>query len=264
MRKPLVIIFSLALTIAPLTAQEPIPRARVVAPPAAEKPKPTPAPRRSLGEVLFGKKQTPTPTPAPTPRPRQRQRQRATQEEPAAATETAAPAEAKADAQPKPETKPDAAPAEKPEPNTKPALITAPESAPEPAAKPDAEPKSEPAANTDAEPKPEPKPEEPKPVKGAKGHKPKTEKAKPDTAGMDDAAKFKTLKALALEDAQVKELKAKADSAVSEADAHRASVAYNKALFQKIRELDPSVAPYSEKIEQAMMKRLNSEKRASE
>ncbi len=260
MRKPLVILFSLALSIAPLTAQEPIPRARVVAPPAAEKPKPTPAPRHSLGEVLFGKKQTPTPTPAPTPRPRQRQRARATQEEP-----VAAPAEAKPDAQPKPEAKPDAAPAEKAEPKPKPALITAPESAPEPAAKPDAEPKSEPAAKADAEQKAEPKPEEPKPAKGTKGRKPKPEKpAKPDTAGMDDATKFKTLKALALEDAQIKELKAKADSAVSEADAHRASVAYNKALFQKIRELDPSVAPYSEKIEQAMMKRLNSEKRDGE
>lgn len=81
---------------------------------------------------------------------------------------------------------------------------------------------------------------------------------------MDDATKFKTLKALALEDAQVKELKARADTAVDDADAHRASVAYNKALFQKIRELDPSVVPYAEKIEQAMMKRLNGEKRAGE
>ncbi len=241
MRKPLVFIFSLAVSIAPLAAQAPIPRARVVATPAPEKP--TPAPRRTLGEVLFGKKETPTPTPAPTPKPRPRPRQKATTEE--AATTPKVPVS--------PEAKPDAAPTENAEPKQKPALITAPE----PVAKPDAEP----AAKPDAEPKAE----EPKPVKGTRGRKPKSEKAaKPDTTGMDDATKFKTLKALALEDAQVKELKVNADTAVSEADAHHASVAYNKALFQKIRELDPSVAPYAEKIEQAMMKRLNSEKRDGE
>lgn len=254
MRKTLVILFSLALSIAPLAAQEPIPRARVVAPSTTEKPKPTPAPRRSLGEVLFGKKETPAPTPTPKPKPRPRPRPKAVAEETVTVQETPASPDAK------PEAKPDAAPAENAEPKPKPALITAPESAPEPAAKPDAEPKSEPAAKTDAEPKPE----EPKPAKVTKGRKPKTEKTKPDTAGMDDVTKFKTLKALALEDAQVKELKTKADTTVDDADAHRASVAYNKALFQKIRELDPSVAPYAEKIEQAMMKRLNGEKRAGE
>ena len=227
----------------PLTAQEPVPRARVVAPATTEKPKATPKPRRSLGEFLFGKKETPKPTPAETatPKPRPRPRPKAAKVETATAPDAAAP-----------EAKPAAESAEKAEPKSKPALITTSESAPEPAAKPDAEAKSEPAAKTDAEPKT---------AKGTKGSKPKNEKSKPDTAGMDDSTKFKALKALAHEDAQVKELKAKADSAVSEADAHRASVAYNKALFQKIRELDPSVAPYSEKIEQAMMKRLNSEKR---
>ena len=238
MRKPLVILYSLVVSIAPLAAQEPIPRPRVVSAPAPEKP--TPAPRRTFGEMLFGRKQTPTPTPTPAPRHRPRPRPRPTTEEPAATPE-AKPETTKPDPEPKAEPKPEAEPAPKPEPKPKPPLITAPE----PEAKPDAEPKAD----------------EPKPTKVVKGRKPKPEKpAKPDTTGMDDTTKFKTLKALALEDAQLKELKTKADSAVSDADAHRASIAYNKALFQKIRELDPSVAAYSEKLEQAMMKRLNAEK----
>jgi hypothetical protein len=81
---------------------------------------------------------------------------------------------------------------------------------------------------------------------------------------VDDATKYKNAHATAVEDAQIKELKAKADSALAEDEAHRASIAYNKALFRKIRTLDPSLDAYVDKLEDAMMKRLNAEKKGEQ
>lgn len=81
-----------------------------------------------------------------------------------------------------------------------------------------------------------------------------------DPAGLDDGAKFKTAKAKALEDAKIAELKSKADSEVDEAAAAKASAAYNHALFQKIREIDPSVGDYATKVEHALTKRFSAEK----
>ncbi len=81
-----------------------------------------------------------------------------------------------------------------------------------------------------------------------------------DPAGLDDGAKFKTAKSKALEDAKIAELKSKADSEVDEAAAAKASAAYNHALFQKIREIDPSVGDYATKVEHALTKRVSSEK----
>ena len=79
-------------------------------------------------------------------------------------------------------------------------------------------------------------------------------------AAGDDAARFKAAKAKALEDAHIKDLKGKADGEVNESEAHKALVNYNRALFQKIREVDPSVSDYAGKVEQSMSKRLGSEK----
>ena len=81
-----------------------------------------------------------------------------------------------------------------------------------------------------------------------------------DTAGLDDATRFKNAKAKAQEDAHIKDLRSKADGEVNESEAHKALVNYNRALFQKIREVDPSVSDYAGKVEQAMTKRLGSEK----
>jgi hypothetical protein len=96
-----------------------------------------------------------------------------------------------------------------------------------------------------------------KPGKSGKGKTP----PKPVDPNLDDATKYKNARSNALEDAQIKELRGKADSAIAEDEAHRASVAYNKALFRKIRELDPSLDGYVDKLEDVMMKRLNAEKR---
>jgi hypothetical protein len=85
-------------------------------------------------------------------------------------------------------------------------------------------------------------------------------KDKSDLSGMDDSTKFKVVKAQAMEDSQVKELKAKAESEVDEADARAALDAYNRALFRKIREIEPSLDGYVDKIESAMTRRLSAEK----
>jgi hypothetical protein len=80
------------------------------------------------------------------------------------------------------------------------------------------------------------------------------------STGADDVAKFRAAKAQAQEDPKIKELKSRADSELNETDAHKALLNYNRALFQKIREVDPSVSDYSGKVEQSMTKRLGSEK----
>ena len=76
----------------------------------------------------------------------------------------------------------------------------------------------------------------------------------------DDAVKFKAAKAQAMQDAHIKDLKGKADGEVDEAEAHKALLNYNRALFQKIREVDPSVSDYSGRVEQSMTKRIGAEK----
>jgi len=94
--------------------------------------------------------------------------------------------------------------------------------------------------------------------------KPSTKtKATPPTSvasGLDDPAKFQTAKAAASEDPAIKDLKNKADGEVNEAEAGKALAAYNRALFRKIREIDPSVSEYADKVEQSMTKRIGAEK----
>jgi G:T/U-mismatch repair DNA glycosylase len=96
--------------------------------------------------------------------------------------------------------------------------------------------------------------------KAGKGTPKKGAAVPANTAALDDATKFKNAKAKALEDAHIRELKARADGEVNEAEAHKALVNYNRALFEKIREVDPSVGDYAGKVEQAMAKRLGAEK----
>ena len=88
-------------------------------------------------------------------------------------------------------------------------------------------------------------------------------KGTPATAALnagDDATKFKAAKTQAMQDAHIKDLKSKADGEVDEAEAHKALLNYNRALFQKIREVDPSVSDYSGRVEQSMTKRIGAEK----
>jgi hypothetical protein len=69
--------------------------------------------------------------------------------------------------------------------------------------------------------------------------------------------RFDQAKAKAMEDPQVIALKTKADNAATEADSSKALRAYNKALFEKIRKIDKSVAERATRLEEAILKRLS-------
>jgi hypothetical protein len=229
MRKLLVILFiSISLPAFAQTAPKP----RVIAKPA--QPTPTPAPKKTLFGRVFGK---PEPTPAPTPEPKATPKPKPKVAKPKPrATEVA------------PSTQPDSeAPAEKPPGDTPPT----PEPAP---AQPEGNtpPKTEATAT-----KPESTPPAAEAPKIAKGVKTKPEKpAKPDLSNLDEAGKYQAIKELAAKDPAIVELRTKADSTIDEADAKRASLAYNRALFQKIRALEPSLDAYVDRLEQAVLKRL--------
>ncbi len=68
---------------------------------------------------------------------------------------------------------------------------------------------------------------------------------------------FEQAKAKAAADPEVMELKAKADSAVSDEDARSAQRAYNKALFGRMRKIDGSLDERINSMEAAILKRLD-------
>ena len=126
-----------------------------------------------------------------------------------------------------------------------------------PKVKPVVTAKADPVETTGSELPPPPKGKGTKPKIGAKKTAPAV---KLDLAGMDDAAKFKAVKAQAAEEPEVKDLKAKADGEVDEAAAQKALATYNRALFKKIIEIEPTVSAYAEKVEAAMSRRLSAER----
>lgn len=231
MRNLLVAFSILTFTVpAALPAQEPPPKPKVV----------SPTPKRPLMQRIFGgKKETPAPvaTPVSTPTPKPKPVAKATPRPKARTRRT-----------PAAETQP---PAPKKEETSRPAKTEPPAPANEaPAAAPDA-PQTTPPAETKASTK-----------KATKETAKKTAPPKPNTEGMDDATKFQAIKAAAQEDPAIQALKEKADSAISDSDAHAASLAYNRALFRKVRELDPTLGEYVAAMEGAMMKLLTAEKKA--
>lgn len=68
--------------------------------------------------------------------------------------------------------------------------------------------------------------------------------------------KYNEAKGKAMDDAKVQDLKSQADSAASEEDARKALRAYNKALFGRMREIDPSVKDRINLMESAVLRRL--------
>ncbi len=199
--------------------------------------------KRGFFSRLFGRKPEPVATPTPAPAPKQR-RPRKPVEGPAATPEPAAKPEETAPAKtesPKPTTEtPAETPAVKPD-----------EVAEKPAPKP-------PVTKATPEPK--------------KGGKPKaTPTPKPQTkeqAALEKAmasedpeaiekAKYDEVKVRAGGDAKVAELKNKADNAVSDEDARKELKAYNRALFQKMRTLEPSIKSRIDRMEAAVLKQLD-------
>ncbi len=120
--------------------------------------------------------------------------------------------------------------------------------------------KPAPSAPEDAKP---PAPEKP-PVEskhGKKGAPPvakKTGNTPPEGLDAEGLEKWKynDAKAKALEDPEIVELKHKADATPDEAEGRKALRAYNRALYNKMRRIDPSIKDRIDRIEAGVMKRL--------
>lgn len=69
--------------------------------------------------------------------------------------------------------------------------------------------------------------------------------------------RFEVAKNKALEDAEVRKLKEKADGATSDDEEKKARRAYNKALFNKMRSIDGTIKDRADRIEAVIMKRLD-------
>jgi hypothetical protein len=69
--------------------------------------------------------------------------------------------------------------------------------------------------------------------------------------------RYDQAKAKATEMPEILALKEKADNASSEEESRRALRNFNKALFAKMRQLDPSIKDRADRIEAAILKRLN-------
>jgi len=71
-----------------------------------------------------------------------------------------------------------------------------------------------------------------------------------------EQAKWDAAKAKAMEDNQVQELKQKSDATLGEEEGRKAMRAYNKALYRKMRSIDPSLKERIDATEAAILKRL--------
>ena len=91
----------------------------------------------------------------------------------------------------------------------------------------------------------------------AKPAKPLIEPSVDADAETKEKYRFEIAKAKAMEDAQVKGLKAKADEAASDEESRTALRAYNKALFEKIRRIDSGVSERATRMEAAILRRLS-------
>ena len=213
----------------------------------------TPAPRkRGFFERLFGRRPKATPSPAvqATPTPAQRRKRPRS-----AATPAAAEQERSAAAGERPGRTKKKQPSEGSEQKDE-ASVSPPASESEPAAKP-AEtqpPAPDPAAATTAA---TPAPKKTSKSKQSAGEK-KSATPPPDVTDPEAAEKWKydQAKATALEDAEVQELKQKADAAGNEEEVRKALRAYNKALFQKMRRIDPTLKDRIDRMETGVLKRL--------
>lgn len=72
-----------------------------------------------------------------------------------------------------------------------------------------------------------------------------------------EQARYDVAKARAKQDPEVKTLKAQADQATNEDAARRTSVAYNRTLFRKMRQIDRSLTPRIDLVEAAILRRIN-------
>jgi hypothetical protein len=192
-------------------------------------PTPTPKKRSLLGRIFGGKvKATPAPTtPIATPTPRSYRRKPGTSS--AARTESSEVTKTDTD---KPE-KAAAEPEEKKEPE-----------ATNVAEAPTATPPPRKTSKTKEKPPTVAKSGPPEPPAGSD----------PEVI---EKFKYDQAKAKALEDSEIQELKQKADNSTTDEESKKASRAYNKALFNKMRRIDSSLKDRIDRMEAAMMKRFD-------
>ena len=83
----------------------------------------------------------------------------------------------------------------------------------------------------------------------------------PAPAGDDAAerAKYQQARSKALEDKKVRELQAQSDAAASEAEQKTLTRSYYKALYSRMRKIDPSIRERIDRTEAASLKRLERE-----
>ena len=93
----------------------------------------------------------------------------------------------------------------------------------------------------------------------AAGARPVASGPRPSPARSADPeqVRFEQAMAQAKQDAEVQDLKTKAERAAAGEDARRAAAAYNVSLFGKIRQIDPLVAERADLMEAAVLKRIN-------
>ena len=68
--------------------------------------------------------------------------------------------------------------------------------------------------------------------------------------------KYDQAKSKAVADPKLQELRGKADLAPSEEESRKALRVYNKAMFKRMKEIDPSISDHVDRMEAAVMKRL--------
>jgi hypothetical protein len=104
------------------------------------------------------------------------------------------------------------------------------------------------------EPKATPAPKPPKSGKPSAAAKPADEEGT-DGEQTEDA-KFKAAKDQAMADPEIQGLRQKSDAALDPDEGRKAMRAYNKALYRKMRSIDPSIKDRIDATEAAIMRKL--------
>jgi hypothetical protein len=87
---------------------------------------------------------------------------------------------------------------------------------------------------------------------------PVVETKTPQEEEAESAGRFQAAKAKALQDQHLQDLQSKADSATGD-DAKNAMRRYYRALYEKMREIDPTIKDRVDRTEAATMRRVESE-----
>jgi len=75
-------------------------------------------------------------------------------------------------------------------------------------------------------------------------------------ADLDEERRYREVKARAENDPEMRKLKLKSDSALTETQARESLIAYNRALFRKISQLDPALKERAESVQNAILRMI--------